>query len=286
MKYTLLLCFLLAFAISKLPTEYDNFLNEVSCQAESKDQCVAIKLESQDEQCCYINGVANNQTTQKCSSFPNPFPIIEFSNIMKTPQFKPLTKEVLGYLQYSSPLPIPITSFEGKGQLTCQEGTLDLDIGGDKYSDDDIKVLQSENYCLNYTVSTFMQEGRTADCKNAKLLQSSKDAGIECGDLAVNFKVGGSEVNMKTCILFSYEMFSKITLSDHYKELINEYIKENMGNTDKVSIELSDSKGRKFTFDSEKGIIIDDNNSRGDENNYNNSLNISKYFLLLILFLF
>jgi len=79
-------------------------------------------------------------------------------------------------------------------------------------------------------------------------------------DLAANFKYGGSEVNMKTYMLFSFDMFSKITLSAQYKELLNQYIKENMGNTDKVSIELSDSKGRKFTFDSEKGIIIDDNN--------------------------
>ena len=332
MKYFLLLCFLLAFSISKLPTESDySSLSEDSCTAaESKDQCLNIELDEEDSQCCYMNGSFDGQEQKVCSSFMSPFPITELSNIMKTSQFKPFTKEVLGYMKYSSSSTIPSIP-EGKAQLTCKEGTIDIDIGGDEYSEDDIKILKSENYCLNYTMSTFMQVAKTPDCKNAKLLQSSKDARIECGDLALNFEYGGSKINMKTCMLFSFDMFSKITLSAQYKELLNQYIKENMGAIDKFSIELSDSKGRKFIFNSEKGIIIDDNNnidedkkdntdnknnstdninnstdninnstdninnSTDDKNNnpddkiasnYSSVLNISKYFLIISLFLF
>jgi len=92
----------------------------------------------------------------------SPFPKKKLSNIIKTSQFKTFTKEVLGYLKYSSSSliqPIP----EGKSQLTCKEVTINADIGGDKYSEDDIKILKSENYCLNYTMSTFMQEAKTPD---------------------------------------------------------------------------------------------------------------------------
>ena len=137
--------------------------------------------------------------------------------------------------------------------------------------------MKSEDYCLNYTVSAFIEKDKTFDCKNGKLLQSSKDVGIECGDLSVNIKFGTNETTYKTCMLFSYDMFSKINIPDELKGIVQKNIKEYAQGAEKVTIELSDSKGHKVTYDTDTGNIVNNNSS---------FLTISKYLFLLTLFLF
>ena len=123
-----------------------------------------------------------------------------------------------------------------------------MDIGGDKYTEEEIKILKSEDYCLNYTVSPFIKKGKTFDCKNGKLLQSSKEVGIECEDLSINIKFGTNEKNFKTCILFSYDMFSKINIPDELKGIVQKNIKKYAQGAEKVIFELSDSKGHKVSY--------------------------------------
>lgn len=50
--------------------------------------------------------------------------------------------------------------------------------------------MKSENHCLNYTVSAFMNKDQEInyDCQKGLLLQSSKNAGIECGNLDITVK--------------------------------------------------------------------------------------------------
>ena len=85
--------------------------------------------------------------------------------------------------------------------------------------------MKSEDYCLNYTVSPFIKKDKTFDFKNGKLLQSSKEVGIECEDLSINIKFGTNEKNFKTCILFSYDMFSKINIPDELKGMYKRILK-------------------------------------------------------------
>lgn len=288
MKYTLLLCFLIAFINSKLPTESFNSLLEkenssdednLKCLAgsASKDICVDINLDNQNNQCCYLDASFQNETQKACYPFPKN--IGDYTNVINTKQFKPLTKEVYGYIKYSFPKEVPIPDIpEVKAQVICKDGIkLDVDIGGDEYTEDEIKILKSEDHCLNYTVSAFIQKEKTFDCKNGKLLPSSKEAGIECGELSVSIKVGTNETNFKTCMLFSYDMFSKISIPDEYKGEIQKKIKELAQGADKVTVELSDSNGHKVTYDTDTGKII---------SNHSSILTISKYLFLLTLFLF
>ena len=288
MKYILLLCFLIVFVNSKLPTESFNSLLEkenssdednLKCFAGSvsKDICVDIKLDGQNNQCCYLDASFQNETQKACYPFPKN--IGDYTNVINTKQFKPLTKEVYGYIKYSFPKEVPIPDIpEVKAQVICKDGIkLDVDIGGDEYTEDEIKILKSEDHCLNYTVSAFIQKEKTFDCKNGKLLPSSKDAGIECGELSVSIKVGTNETNFKTCMLFSYDMFSKISIPDEYKGEIQKKIKEFAQGADKVTVELSDSNGHKVTYDTDTGKII---------SNHSSILTISKYLFLLTLFLF
>ena len=288
MKYALLLCFLIAFVNSKFPTESFNSLLEkenssdedkLKCFAGSvsKDICVDIKLDNQNNQCCYLDTAFQNETQKECYPFPKN--IGDYTKVINFKQFKPLTKEVYGYIKYSFPEEVTIPDIpEVKAQVICKDGIkLDVDIGGDEYTQDEITILKSEDYCLNYTISAFIQKDKKFDCKNGKLLPSSKEAGIECGDLSVSIKVGTNETNFKTCLLFSYDMFSNIKIPDEFKGEIQKKIKEIVKDADKVTVELSDSKGRKVTYDTDTGEII---------NNHSSILNISKYLFLLTLFLF
>ena len=288
MKYTLLLFFLLTFSNSKLPTESFNSLLENSNSSDedklkciagsvSKDICVDIKLDDQNNQCCYFDMAFENKTEKACQQFPKD--LGDYTNVINAKQFKPLTKEIYGYIKYSLPDEVTIPDIpEIKAQVICKDGVkLDVDIGGDKYTEEEIKILKSEDYCLNYTVSAFIEKDKTFDCKNGKLLQSSKDAGIECGDLSVNIKFGTNETTYKTCMLFSYDMFSKINIPNELKGIVQKNIKEYAKGAEKVTIELSDSQGHKVTYDTDTGNIVNNNSS---------ILTISKYLFLLTLFLF
>ena len=284
MKYFLLLCFLLALVDSKVPNQpFISFLKnslsadeEDPCEqaSESKDVCLAKTLDNQNTQCCYIK-----MDNEENSCQPSPKPLSQISNIIKTKQFKPFVKEIYGFSKYGMGNEKKMEIPEVNAQVSCQDEELNVNFGGDTYTEDEIKILQSPDHCLNYTLSTFLNfykgEQKEYDCTKGQLLQSSKDADIECGTLTAHIKMGAQETNVKTCIIFSYDMFSKITIPSQYSQLITEGIKEKFGG--KITVELSDSKGRMVSFDSETGQIVSNNGS---------ILTISKYLFLLSLFLF
>jgi len=211
-----------------------------------------------------------NKEAEKCQSYPNP--ISDLANIVNSPQFKPFIREIAGYAIYAS-TEKPIDIKNESQHIICSDGELDLNIGDEKYSDDEINILKSADLCMNYTISSIMniisqQPQKEYDCTKGQLLQTSKDAGFECGTLSFKMNKGGMEMNLKTCMLFSYDMFSKINVPP----MINDKLKQQ-----KITLELSDSKGRKVTYDSETGKIVANNGG---------ILTISKYLLLLSLFLF
>lgn len=277
MKYFLTLFFLLALVNSKVPNHsLFSFLEDPSlkesgndpCQKHTtKDQCLAQVLTDKSKQCCFIQ---TNKETEECESSPNP--LSDISNIVNSPQFKPLAREIIGFTKYSSSeQPIPIE--DQSTHVICSDGELDLNIGDEKYTDEEIKILQSADSCMNYTMSSIMsfisqKQTKEYDCTKGQLLQTSKDAGIECGTLNAKINMGNMEMNIKTCMVFSYELFSKINIPP----MFNDQLKQQ-----KVTLELSDSKGRKVTYDSETGTIVANNAG---------ILTISKYLLLLSLFLF
>ena len=130
-------------------------------------------------------------------------------------------------------------------------------------------------------MSSFEDMTKTFDCQQGELLQSSKDAGITCGDLAITLKNGGAETTLKTCFIFPYELLSKVKIPDMFKDQLNEMFKENPDlslNATQFTFELSDSKGNKIKYDSETGEIT-------HKTGKSIMLNISKYLFLLSLFL-
>ena len=282
MKYILLFCFLIALSHSKLPKiSFKSFLENLNSDFDEEDpcrtqkdkaSCLAFPSVLSYAQCCYIKAVDDGIPNEECQLSPKP--LKDITDIVKAKQFDPLTREVYGFMKYGSGEDVPDASVM-KVEVNCPDGDLEFSFEGYKYTDDEAKTLASEDHCLYYTLSSFMDPTKKGYVwENGKLLKSAKDADIECGNLAVTVKSGSTETSFKTCMLVAYDMFSKMNMPKILNEQIKEMISEG---ADKVVVELSDSKGRTIKYDSETGKIIANNSS---------ILTISKYLFLLILFLF
>ena len=115
------------------------------------------------------------------------------------------------------------------------------------------------------------------DCKKGELLQSSKNANIECGNLDAAIKAGNTETKIKACFFKAYDLLSQKKIPDLMKDQLKENVKKVLpNNTSQFIFELTDSKGRKVKYDSETDNITVNSNI----------LTITKYLILLILFLF
>ena len=147
------------------------------------------------------------------------------------------------------------------------------------YTDDDDKIFGSENYCLNHilAISSGMNKKFKYECKDGALLKSSKEVGIECGELSIILKGGSIDAKIKTCLPIVYDMFSKMVIPEFLREDLHQSINSISKFDSSFNLELSDSKGRKIIYDSETGKIIANKSS---------ILTVYKYLFLLRLFLF
>ncbi len=321
MKYALLLCVLIAFVNSKLPklgiksflesikSDYDEDQNGPSCRGvESKDACTAISLTDEVDQCCWVTDRSESEPKSVCGNLPKP--IKDYKDLLNNKQLNSLHKEIFGFLEKELG---EMSSINLDAIVECSDGDFEykLDI---KLTDDEKKIFESENHCLNYTMQTFKDLSKTFDCSKGELLQSSKDAGIECGDLAITLKNGGTESTIKTCMVFPFNLFSKVkmqeTLKDNLKRIMTNIPWIPLGES-QFTLELSDSKGNKIKYDSETDEITSEGDGGSDDHGdvtpegdggsddhkevtpdggskTDNSiiLNSSKYLFLLSLFLF
>jgi len=133
-------------------------------------------LTDKTKQCCFIQ---TNKEKEECETSPNP--LLDIANIVNSPQFKPLIREIGGFAKYTS-VDTPIDIKNENMHVICSDGELDVNVADEKYSDDDIKILPSADHFLNYTTSSIMniitqQTQKKYDCTKGQFLQTSKNAG-------------------------------------------------------------------------------------------------------------
>ena len=245
MKYILLLFFLIALVNSKFPKlGFKSLLEQLNSGKDEdlcvnagpdKDKCQAVSLTDKNAQCCLFIFEYNDEDPEETCSIA-PKSLNDYKNLYNAKQFKALTKEVIGYVKYGASDEekqiIPLDEIDIKGEIKCKNEYISISIGKDTYTEEDIKTLTSEDYCLNYTVTSAMSGfKRGFDCQKGKVLKSSKDVGIECGTVSLNFKIGNVESKYKTCMLFSYDYFSKIKIPSMFIDKINEEMDQIMPGT-------------------------------------------------------
>ena len=334
MNYAILLCLLIVLANSKVSklgfksllnlksfiedNDYDDNAERI-CKSgwESKKACHAIPINSNYFQCCYVTEMDDIEGESDCDAIPKPFN--NFKVLMEDKQFKALYREVLGYKKVYDESPdnrdeiiddmIKLGVDDTHARIECpNDETMEINID-DNFSLAEQKVLSSQNHCLNYLYLTAATGNTNYDCTKGELLQSSKDAGVECGTLQITTKQNGIEYKLKSCMLFGFEMFSNSKI----QELISNQSKgekESSNVQSQFTIELSDSKGNRVQYDSDGQFTIDStgqdnttpvpnsdstdsdttNDSTGSDttapSNNSRILTIFKYLSLLSLFLF
>lgn len=220
-----------------------------------KNECQAVKLTSNNNQCCLTTTVTSKETEEQCTIFPSPAKSV--AEMVKTKEYGAYSKEFTGFVLYSLNKDTEdekekLEEIKMKNTISCKDAEVNINIGYEEYSEEEKNIFKSEDYCLNYYIEDMSTgfQGKH-DCKNGKVLDSSKSMGFECGNMEIKVKIQGQSQKFKTCFLYSYEFYSKYS-----SELLNQQFSEifnfNYEGIDSYTITFSDSNGEnRISIDSD-----------------------------------
>ena len=304
MKYSVLLCLLLALVNSKI--ERKSFIvkafnrlssGEEECQVEGQhkdvEECKNTILKEKDEMCCDGSMKFLDQDLHTCTSLPKMLDL--FYNLAQMPETKAMANETFGYYLYnlneSYEIPdfpdIPDYPYDTQVDFSLQcPNNKNFEMTVKAFTEEEKAILRSENHCLFPLFDSIKNDelpniDKSVKCENHKLLPSSIDQHIECGYVSIKASFDGGDENIKTCMLFNENVLDQIFKTGLLDELIKKAKEESGGEDDddddeeegklkKATIEFYNSKGKKYTYTYESSCFV----------------LISKFLLLFILFLF
>ena len=279
MKIAIAIYFVILFISSKClePKSFQSIMDSKNsvCKPETKDQCLNTPPGVYDPylQCCRVKGnVLSLFPFDEC--FPMPKSLDYYADLIEKSQFKALSKEVIGFTVTKLNLPDSIlNTLNINANIDCKNKDLNITLG-DQYTEEDIKTLKSEDYCLNYFYQNVVDKSsKKFDCKKGKVLESSKKEGYSCGtlEIKIDFKCENmTDFEFNTCILTNMDYYKSILLNEEmqqYIDLVNKYGKDEVNS---FYIRLADSDGNAIKYDIMEGKIVESSNI----------LTISKYLLL------
>lgn len=256
--------------------EYDNYEQnndqkneENDCGiAESEKQCYAIQTLGYFRQCCFItlDYTENGFSEEVCQSFIKP--ISPFKKMVNSSKFIPLYKEITGFEKFG-----PFSHGENEtikytARIKCKDGEASFKVGYDEYTEEDLNILNSKNHCLfgfigkyygtdNYKGEIEENDLKPINCEDKILLQSSIDAGFECGYMKIISKKDDIEEIFDTfnsCMLFNKDFYSSIEIPKEVQTIIDLYL-ELYNST--FSVEFYNGKGKKHSFSFGNKILKD-----------------------------
>ena len=275
MKYLLLLS-LIYLIISELDEDREKCINT---DYTSKN-CWSADTKVSDYECCLIEyDNIDNGTPEKSCSFIEK----RIGKIYKEKGTVEISKETYGYQMakqdpsFSPNIGMSYILYK----YTCENYSFNME-SNIRFSESEIEILKSEDYCLNYDIfmGNFPEEEVTEEiCKNAKILPDSEKEGIKCALFELSFE---SE-NFKTCHLFNTNLNELDYLTSN---MINSIIASGGGSSIKIKIS---GDGISSNYDSETGVLINENeNKNKSKKRYRNKstfTSVSKYSLLAFLIL-
>ena len=303
MKSSIIFFFLFALINSKkefksLIENVNNIINEdFMCKEGQNDEetCLNTLLPTELIECCYLSAyIGEFNISSACSPIvPNAIKVIK--NLEILPVFKAAEKETLGFIKYNHIQPgqeeelDPITL-----KMQCRND--EMAIKEEKYTTKEKQVLTNENHCLNLFKNSIDNLILAPECEKGLLLESSKNAGLECGYVSfnVNLKNFPFEVpTLNTWLLFNINVYEKIVhseLGDGLKKILKESINQIIGqyipkllpfSVESYRIDFYDAKGNIVSYNS----TIDDYHVKPVDSK-GSLMTISKYLLLFGLILF
>lgn len=291
MKYIIFFCLLFVFIYSRkefkhkfsfenslTSKSYDTNIKKSKCDADTKDECKALKNPDEDEICCYFERKINGETDyEDCEDFPTN--IDKRAEIVNSKEYKAYYREEKGYRIYVEEE--DLDKIEEK--ITCKKGVYSA-VFENNFSETEKKNLKDENHCLNiYHKKDNNYKFDVGECKDYLLLDSSKKVGLDCGYFEYNIVLKSERtVSYKTCNLFNLKLYSNI---NKIKNVFSDYDIENIidsmeieGEIESFTAEAYNSKGDKIKYDSKTDKTIVEGSGY--------MLTVSKYLFFLILILF
>ena len=263
-KFTITLFFLISLVNLKkpqlnlksflsIPSDEEDDAKKCELAGTDKNECQAVKLSNNNNQCCFETFTRSEGTENYCALYP--FPAKDKADMFKSKQLNALMWDYSAFVLYNPYNPYPyekefLDDLKVKGTVSCKDIEFSTNFGYDEYTEADKNIVKSEDYCLNYYFESifFGFEGKH-DCKNGKVLDSSKNAGLECGNIEIKVKMQGETQKMKSCFLYSYDLYSKIN-SELKEIIIGFYGNQKFDSYDSCTITLSDSNGEnRISFD-------------------------------------
>ena len=276
---------------------------------ENIDQCTSTTFDN-DYQCCELE-IAYEPTKEykniryehTCVALNGTIDILK--PIYEDKKYKAFLKELFGFLRFG----FYLIDLDHNGQrvylnpnlshnqtYNCKDGTYKMSFGYEKYTENELKILDSDTHCLRYFYrymdainyqydeekeKILLKSVSNNECFNANLLQTTIDEEITCGyyEFKINY-IDGTTDNFTTWYLYNENFYKNGEFDDQTKNEFQSLIYQYSSRLDKISksyiTQFSDYEGNTYVFDSSTGKM-ESTNSNGAFYKIN--------FLILILFL-
>ena len=238
-----------------LAQAYDEIIKDsTSCTShQDRNTCSSVKLSSGIYQCCRVDTttfIYGEHSASMCSIQIKPIKILQEELEKETT--KALYKEMWGYIFYSHG-PSTISIMKALLNYDCIDGKATVKFGFDTYTNEEIKILQSENHCMSYFYG-FNEFTSKEECFNSVLLPSSEKLGLTCGYFEFNIKYSdGTSENIKSCNIFNKDVITSARLDDKSKESFESFVHSNQDDGKIVlsyQVAFSDDEGNNVVYDS------------------------------------
>ena len=157
-----------------------------------------------------------------------------------------------------------------KIEYTCPKNSYTLNYGQGSFTQEEIDIIKSENYCLRLYyeglyqlgyVSDFVKNERTITkdiCMNGLTLPNSKNS---CGYASFNFKLAdGTTKTVSTCMMLSSAFYETKNLDKLLEEDFKQF--NSFGDESIVSfdVEMTNKDGKVLSYDSLTGGVTEPKN--------------------------
>ena len=172
-----------------------------------------------------------------------------------------------------------------KMEYTCPKNSYTLNYGQGSFTQEEIDIIKSENYCLRLYYEGLYQLGYVSDfvtnertitkdiCLNGLTLPNSKNS---CGYASFNFKLAdGTTKTVSTCMMLSSAFYETKNLDKLLEEDFKQF--NSFGDESIVSfdVEMTNKDGKVLSYNSLTGIVTDPKN---DAKYLYKSLSLPSYF--------
>ena len=157
-----------------------------------------------------------------------------------------------------------------KMEYTCPKNSYTLNYGQGSFTQEEIDIIKSENYCLRLYYEGLYQLGYVSDfitnertitkdiCMNGLTLPNSKNS---CGYASFNFKLAdGTTKTVSTCMMLSSAFYETKNLDKLLEEDFKQF--NSFGDESIVSfdVEMTNKDGKVLSYNSLTGTVSDPNN--------------------------